>query len=178
MPFTFPLQAVLHLRQSLEHQQELRLRAANQQVARVRHLLEQIDLHRERLQLLQGNDLTAGTTAAEMRFGLVCDGEILRHRRELEQQLLRLQQLRDQQRAGDFSAGAVGAGDARKRSQPAVVPLSEAGGAARAKKCGRFVFVAAVLPAAWLKFAGEWIHLAQLLLLQRSDLPSAKSGIP
>jgi len=98
MPFTFPLQAVLHLRQSLEHQQELRLRAANQQVARVRHLLEQIDLHREQLQLLQGNDLTAGTTAAEMRFGLVCDGEILRHRRELEQQLLRLQQLRDQQR--------------------------------------------------------------------------------
>jgi flagellar export protein FliJ len=98
MPFTFPLQAVLHLRQSLEHQQELRLRAANQQVARVRHLLEQMDLHRERLQLLQGNELTAGTTAAEIRFGLVCDGEILRHRRELEQQLLRLQQLRDQQR--------------------------------------------------------------------------------
>lgn len=98
MPFTFPLHAVLHLRQSLERQQELQLRAANQQVARVHHLLEQMDLHRERLQLLQGNELTAGTTAAEMRFGLLCDGQILRHRRELEQQLLRLQQLREQQR--------------------------------------------------------------------------------
>jgi flagellar export protein FliJ len=89
---------VLHLRQSLEHQQELRLRSANQQVARVRHLLEQMDLHRERLLLLQGDELTAGTTAAELRFSLLCDGEILRHRRELEQQLVRLQQLRDQQR--------------------------------------------------------------------------------
>ncbi len=98
MAFTFSLHAVLHLRQSLEHQQELRLRAANQHVARVRHLIEQMDLHRARLQLLQGNELTAGTTAAEMRFGLLCDGEILRHRWELEQQLARLQQLRDQQR--------------------------------------------------------------------------------
>jgi len=98
MAFTFPLHAVLHLRQSLEHQQELRLRSANQQVARVRHLLEQMDLHRERLLLLQGDELTAGTTAAELRFSLLCDGEILRHRRELEQQLVRLQQLRDQQR--------------------------------------------------------------------------------
>jgi flagellar export protein FliJ len=89
---------VLHLRQSLEHQQELRLRSANQQVARVRHLLEQMDLHRERLLLLQGDELIAGTTAAELRFSLLCDGEILRHRRELEQQLVRLQQLRDQQR--------------------------------------------------------------------------------
>jgi flagellar export protein FliJ len=98
MGFTFPLHAVLHLRQSLEHQQELRLRSANQQVARVRHLLEQMDLHRERLLLLQGDELIAGTTAAELRFSLLCDGEILRHRRELEQQLVRLQQLRDQQR--------------------------------------------------------------------------------
>ena len=98
MAFTFSLHAVLHLRQSLEHQQELRLRAANQHVARVRQLIEQMDLHRARLQLLQGNELTAGTTAAEMRFGLLCDGEILRHRWELEQQLVRLQQLRDQQR--------------------------------------------------------------------------------
>jgi flagellar export protein FliJ len=98
MAFTFPLHAVLHLRQSLEHQQELRLRSANQQVARVRHLLEQMDLHRERLLLLQGDELIAGTTAAELRFSLLCDGEILRHRRELEQQLVRLQQLRDQQR--------------------------------------------------------------------------------
>jgi flagellar export protein FliJ len=98
MAFTFPLHAVLHLRQSLEHQQELRLRAANQQVARVRHLIEQMELHRQELRLIENKQLSAGTTAAELRFGLLCDGEILRHRRELEQQLVRLQQARDQQR--------------------------------------------------------------------------------
>ncbi len=98
MAFHFPLDAVLHLRQSQEHQQELRLRAANQQVARVRHLIEQMDLHRQQLQLLQSNELSAGTSAAELRFGLLRDGEILRHRRELEQQMIRLEQARDQQR--------------------------------------------------------------------------------
>jgi flagellar export protein FliJ len=98
MGFTFPLQAVLHLRQSLEHQQELRLRSANQQVARVRHLIDQMDRHRQELQRIESKQLSAGTTAAELRFGLLCDGEILRHRRELEQQLARLQLARDQQR--------------------------------------------------------------------------------
>ena len=43
MAFHFPLQAVYQFRKSLEHQQELRLRAANQQVAKVHHLLEQTE---------------------------------------------------------------------------------------------------------------------------------------
>ena len=98
MPFHFSLDAVLHLRQSLEHQQELRLRAANQQVARVRHLIEQMDLHRQQLRSVESNQLNSGITAAELRFNLQGDGELLRHRRELEQQLVRLQQARDQQR--------------------------------------------------------------------------------
>jgi flagellar export protein FliJ len=98
MPFRFPLQAVLHFRQSLEHQQELRLRAANQQVARGQHVIEQIDLRRGALQAEQVRELAVGVTAAELRFGLQCEAELLRHRRELEVQLVRLQQLRDQQR--------------------------------------------------------------------------------
>jgi flagellar FliJ protein len=99
MPFRFALQPVLHLRQSLEHQQELRLRTANQQVARVRHLIEQLDAHRNDLDRQRSQELGAGTTAAEMRFELQREVELLRHRRELEQQLARLQQMRDQQRA-------------------------------------------------------------------------------
>jgi flagellar export protein FliJ len=98
MAFHFPLQAVLHFRQSLEHQQELRLRAANQQVARVQRLIEQMDLRRRENRSTQTNELSAGVTAAELRFELLCEGELLRHRRELEQQLLRLEQLRQQQR--------------------------------------------------------------------------------
>jgi flagellar export protein FliJ len=95
MPFRFSLQAALHFRQSVEHQQELRLRAANQQVARGQHGIEQIDLRRGALQAEQVRELGTGVTAAELRFGLQCEAELLRHRKELELQLVRLQQLRD-----------------------------------------------------------------------------------
>ena len=98
MAFHFPLQAVLHLRQSMEHQQELRLRAANQQVARVQHMIEQMDLRRQEFHSAQSHELRVGMRAAELRFGLQCETELLRRRRELEQQLVRMQQLRDQQR--------------------------------------------------------------------------------
>jgi flagellar export protein FliJ len=89
---------VLHFRQSIEHQQQLRLLAANQQVARVQHLVEQMDARRQQLHAMQIKQLSSGMTAAELRFGLLCEAEILRHRRELEQQHVRLQQLREQQR--------------------------------------------------------------------------------
>ena len=99
MAFQFPLYAVLHFRQSIEHQQELRLRAANQQMARVQHGIEQIDAGREQLYAERSRGLGAGVTAAELRFGLQCEAELVRRKRELETQLVRLQQLRDQQRA-------------------------------------------------------------------------------
>jgi len=98
MGFRFALQSVLHLRQSLEHQQELRLRAANQQVARVKHGLEQIDTRRRQMQSMQAQELGSGLTAAELRFELHCEEAMQRQRRELEMQLARLLQWRDQQR--------------------------------------------------------------------------------
>ncbi|MFZ0774269.1 MAG: flagellar export protein FliJ [Candidatus Sulfotelmatobacter sp.] len=98
MPFHFSLQAILHFRQSLEHQQELRLRAANQQVARVQHGIEQMDARRLDLDAARTRQLGAGITAAELRFGLQCEAALLRQRRELELQLVRLLQARDQQR--------------------------------------------------------------------------------
>ena len=98
MAFRFPLQAILHFRQSVEHQQELRLRAANQQVARGQHGVEQLDLRRRELQAARAQELGAGVTAAELRFGLQCEAELERQRRELEVQRVRLQQQREQQR--------------------------------------------------------------------------------
>jgi flagellar export protein FliJ len=98
MAFRFPLQAVLHYRQSVEHQQELRLRAANQQVARSQHGIEQIDVRRRESQDARAKELSVGVTAAELRFGLQCEAELERHRQELEVQLIRWQQLREQQR--------------------------------------------------------------------------------
>lgn len=98
MAFHFSLDAVLHLRKSMEHQQELRLRAANQNVARVRRVIEQFDGRRQELLVVQSKRLTDGTTAAEMRFELQCEAQLLRHRREAEQQLAKLEQARNQQR--------------------------------------------------------------------------------
>jgi flagellar export protein FliJ len=98
MAFRFPLAAILHFRQSIEHQQELRLRAANQQVARGQHVIETIDARRQAVQAEQARELGVGVTAAELRFGLQCEAELLRLRGEFEIQLVRLQQLREQQR--------------------------------------------------------------------------------
>jgi flagellar export protein FliJ len=97
MPFEFPLAAVLHLRQSVEHQQELRLRTANQQIARVRDLMEQLDNHLRDRQLGASRALADGTTAAELRFVLDGDASLLHHRVTLEHELLRLQNVRDEQ---------------------------------------------------------------------------------
>jgi flagellar export protein FliJ len=97
MPFRFALQAVLHYRQSIEHQHELRLRAAQQQVMRVQHLIEQMDARRQELYSAQSQQLGAGVTSAELRFELHCDAELLRHRAELTAQLVRLQHQREEQ---------------------------------------------------------------------------------
>jgi len=98
MAFHFQLHAVLHFRQSIEHQQELRLRAAHQQVMRVRHLIEQMDIRRQELHAAQSKELGVGVTAAELRFELQCEAELLRHRGELAGQLVRLQHLQEEQR--------------------------------------------------------------------------------
>jgi flagellar export protein FliJ len=97
MPFRFPLEAVFHFRQSLEHQQELRLRAANQQVMRVRHLIEQLDHRIEEAHAAQLQQLKAGTTAAELRFGMVGQAAFDQQRGPLERELAQLQHLRDEQ---------------------------------------------------------------------------------
>lgn len=97
MPFRFPLQALLHFRQSLEHQQELRLLAANQQVARMRHALNQLGGRIHQIQMLSSHYLATGTTGAELSFLQASEALLHRQRQELEQELLRCQHLRDQQ---------------------------------------------------------------------------------
>ncbi|MGP0020509.1 MAG: flagellar export protein FliJ [Candidatus Sulfotelmatobacter sp.] len=97
MAFYFPLQAVFHFRQSVEHQQELRLRTANQQVARARRVVEQFDERIRQVQLRQTNELGAGTTSAEMRFALTGEAALCHQRQEAERDLSRWQNLREQQ---------------------------------------------------------------------------------
>jgi flagellar export protein FliJ len=97
MPFHFSLQAVLHLYQSLEHQQELRLRAANQQVTRVRHMIEQFDALKHQNRSRQAQELQAGTTSAELEFARTMESTLMKRRGELEVELVRVQQMRDEQ---------------------------------------------------------------------------------
>lgn len=98
MPFRFPLEAVLHFRQSQEHQQELRFRSLSQQAASMRHLMQQADLRIQQAQLGARKELDTGTTAAEMRFALGCETSLRQLRQDMERERARLQHLCDQQR--------------------------------------------------------------------------------
>lgn len=97
MPFRFPLETILHFRQSVEHQQELRLRAANQQVARMRHVIQQIEQQMATIRTRQFAELSAGTTVAELRFADVCAAAQAQRWVAAERELKRLEQVRDQQ---------------------------------------------------------------------------------
>ncbi len=97
MPFRFPLQAVLHFRQSVEHQQELLLIAINQHVARVRQVIEQVDQQIESARLQQSRDLGTGITSAELCFEILCETAIYQRSCALQSDLARLEKLRDQQ---------------------------------------------------------------------------------
>jgi len=98
MGFHFPFEALYRLRQSVEHQQELRLRAANQQVAKVRHAIEQLTEQSHRLQMESSEYLASGTTAAEIRFALHSINVLALRHHELEQLLARASSMRDQQK--------------------------------------------------------------------------------
>lgn len=97
MPFRFPLEAVLHFRKSVEHQQELRLRTANQLVARARHLVEQIDRCIQDLQARQAQQLNAGTTSAELQFARLGEAALRQQRHAVQSELARFEKLRDEQ---------------------------------------------------------------------------------
>jgi flagellar export protein FliJ len=47
---------------------------------------------------MEMGELSSGTSAAELQFALLREASLLLRRREFEQQLTRVQQLRDQQR--------------------------------------------------------------------------------
>jgi flagellar export protein FliJ len=97
MPFHFSLDAVLHFRKSMEHQQELRLRAAHQQVARVRHFLEQAEQRIKDSEHRRCDQLGSGMTAAELHFFLLGESALRRQMQELHRELVRIEALRDKQ---------------------------------------------------------------------------------
>jgi flagellar export protein FliJ len=97
MPFRFSLEAVLHFRRSIEHQHELRLRLAHQQVAHMRHLIAQFDAAIVALQQRQAQQLAAGMTAAEWTFQRSQIDRLRESRQNAERELARLETLRNHQ---------------------------------------------------------------------------------
>jgi flagellar protein FliJ len=97
MAFKFQLQSVLDLRENVEQQQELKLRTANQRVARVRRVIEHLETRRRELYSAETRQLSEGITSAELRFELQRETEMVRHRGELERQLAKVEKTRDQQ---------------------------------------------------------------------------------
>jgi flagellar export protein FliJ len=97
MAFHFSLQAVFHFRQSVERQQELHLRVANQQVARVRHIVEHLDQRIEQARIRRSQELHLGTTSAELRFALSEEAALGQRLLDAERELSRWQNLQDQQ---------------------------------------------------------------------------------
>ncbi len=73
------------------------MRTANQQVAKMRHLLEQIDDRIRHAQIRESQELTAGTTSAELHFAISRETTLRQQRPEVERELLRWQNVRDQQ---------------------------------------------------------------------------------
>ncbi len=97
MGFEFAFQALYRLRQSVEHQQELRLRAANHQVAKVRHAIDQVHEQLQRLQTVSTRHLDVGTTAAEIRFALSTMDFLAARDQDLQRILRHACSIRDQQ---------------------------------------------------------------------------------
>jgi len=97
MPFQYSLQAVLDLRRSVEQQQELRLRVANQLVARVHDLIARFDVRIAESHACQARELEVGTTSAELRFESLSVSALVQKRQDAERELGRLEKIRDEQ---------------------------------------------------------------------------------
>jgi flagellar export protein FliJ len=95
MSFRFSLDAVLRLRQGLEHQQEVLLREANHHITSLERQAEEVgavllaDTKRER------QELAAGMRAAELHFDLLCRSTLFERQRALEKHVLDARAERD-----------------------------------------------------------------------------------
>lgn len=97
MAFRFPLETVLRLRQNLEHQQELLLLKANQEVLSLLRQVAEVDAGLAENGRRKSLQLQTGVSAAELQFDLLCDATLLQLRRKLEALLTKAQTARDAQ---------------------------------------------------------------------------------
>jgi flagellar export protein FliJ len=97
MAFRYPLQSVLRLRQSLEHQEEQRLLAVAAVVARLRAEIEAFDRDRLTIRRTALQEMVAGCSGAAMQFAVICDEAAAGTRRRLQVRLAEAERCRLEQ---------------------------------------------------------------------------------
>jgi flagellar export protein FliJ len=99
MAFHFSLDAVLRLRRSLERQQELLLREANQQMIAIQLKIDHLDAQLSRQASQENLQLASTLSAAELQFLRVCRSVLQGQRGGLEKRLAAAQAVRDSRMA-------------------------------------------------------------------------------
>jgi len=97
MPFRFSLQAVLRFRESFERRERLRLEAITREVSKAQQELEQAKLDRAQAVIQWQNRVRQGVAAGEMHFELACDRSRLRRIAGWNEQVAKLEDLRQGQ---------------------------------------------------------------------------------
>jgi len=97
MAFHFPLQALLHYRESCERREFLRLEIVSRELTIAREQAEAAKRDRERALEDYTKKLAGGMTASELSFELACDRVRLSRLAACQQQALKLEELRQRQ---------------------------------------------------------------------------------
>jgi flagellar export protein FliJ len=101
MPFRFPLEVLLRLRQGLERQQELRLQEANHRVAILRQQIADVRSEMEDIEVQRRPQRESGISAAELQFDALCGSVLAARQLALEKQLVEAEAYR-RARSEDF----------------------------------------------------------------------------
>ena len=97
MPFRFPLQAVLRLRESFERRERQRLEAITRELVKAQQQREQAKLARANSLVQLQKKLQQGITAAEMQFELASDRARVRQIASSNDRVSMLEDLRRRQ---------------------------------------------------------------------------------
>jgi flagellar export protein FliJ len=95
MPFQFSLDAVLRVRQSLEHQKELLLREANHRVALVQGQIDDLKAALLSARQRELHQLSCGLSAAELHFDGLCRSAIEERLIALAKEMIAVRGVRD-----------------------------------------------------------------------------------
>ena len=97
MPFRFSLQAVLRCRESFERRERQRLEVITREVLKAKQHWEQAKLDRANASGELQKKFQQGVTAVEMQFELACDRARVRQIAVLNDQVVKLEDLRRRQ---------------------------------------------------------------------------------